>query len=72
VLILDGLEKLTIGTALLGSSSPLRPRQAVFTNLDACRYPHLTAAAGASALDAEQLSVAAVRAFFEGATAEPM
>jgi hypothetical protein len=46
VLILDGLEKLTIGTALIESSSPLRPRQALFTNLDAGRYPHLTAAAG--------------------------
>jgi TetR/AcrR family transcriptional regulator, tetracycline repressor protein len=71
VLILDGLEKLTIGTALIESSSTLGPRQAVFTNLDAGRYPHLTAAAQASTLGAEQLFVATVRAFLEGAIGGP-
>jgi hypothetical protein len=71
VQILDGLEKPTIGTALIESSSPPGPRQAVFTNLDAGRYPHLTAAAEVSTLGAEQLFVATVRAFLEGATAGP-
>jgi TetR/AcrR family transcriptional regulator, tetracycline repressor protein len=71
VLILDGLEKLTIGTALIESSSPTGLRQAVFTKLDASRYPHLPAAAEASTLGAEQLLVATVRAFLEGATAGP-
>jgi hypothetical protein len=42
------------------------------TNLDAGRYPHLTAAAQASTLDAGQLFVAAVHAFLDGAIAGPI
>ncbi|GAA5156136.1 hypothetical protein GCM10023321_31220 [Pseudonocardia eucalypti] len=72
VLIIDGLERLTIGSALVESSlesgaAPGSARSA-FPNVDAERQPHLAEAVRSNERDAEQLFIASVRAFLAGAT----
>ena len=72
VLIIDGLERLTIGSALVESSlesgaAPGAARSA-FPNVDAERQPQLAEAVRSNERDAEQLFIASVRAFLAGAT----
>jgi TetR/AcrR family tetracycline transcriptional repressor len=69
VLILDGLEKLTIGTALIESSSPGRRSRMPFANLDPGDQPRLSAAVRANSLDSEALFVSTVRTFLTGVSA---
>lgn len=66
VLILDRMEKLTLGTALIEASVPLDLRDTPFPRLDPERQPHLAAAVAANQLDAEQLFVLSLRAFLDG------
>lgn len=72
VLIIDGLERLTIGSALVESSleSSTTPGAArsPFPNVDAERQPRLAEAVRCNKRDAEQLFIASVRAFLAGAT----
>jgi len=69
VLILDGLERLTIGTALIEASRPSHGPDTAFPNVDPDAHPQLAAAVGANALDAEQLFIETIRAFLSGVEA---
>jgi AcrR family transcriptional regulator len=66
VLVLDGLEKLALGAALVESAHPAASGRDAFGDLDPQEQPRLARAAAASAMNAEQLFVAAVRAFLDG------
>ena len=66
VLVLDGLERLTIGTALIEAA---RPRPA-FSSLDSAQHPRLAEAVANNEADAEQLFVKSIRAFLLGLSGE--
>jgi TetR/AcrR family tetracycline transcriptional repressor len=65
ILVLDGLERLVLGNALV-ESAVAGGDQNPFPNLDPARQPRLAAAAAANELDAEQRFVASVQAFLTG------
>jgi hypothetical protein len=66
VLLLDGLEKITLGSALVEAVGPTGARTTPFPTATAEAQPLLTAAVAASELDSEQLFVETVRAFLAG------
>jgi TetR/AcrR family tetracycline transcriptional repressor len=68
VLVLDGLERLVLGHALIESAAPGDGGDP-FPNIDAARQPQLAVAVAANELDAEQRFVASVRAFLTGVAA---
>jgi TetR/AcrR family tetracycline transcriptional repressor len=70
VLIIDGLEKITIGTSLIESgieaSPPSEARASVFSNVDPELQPQLATAVRKNELDADRLFVESIRAFLAG------
>lgn len=66
VLILDGLDKITIGSALIDAVNPGSGGSAPFSNVDQETQPRLASAVRANELDSEQLFIATVRAFLAG------
>jgi AcrR family transcriptional regulator len=66
VLFLDGLERLTIGSALIEAIDPRSHSQSPFPMISPEEHPNLSAAVAANTLDPEQLFVATVRAFLVG------
>lgn len=63
VLVLDGLERLTIGTALIEAA---RPPRAAFAAVDPTRHLQLAEALARNELDAENLFIESIRAFLAG------
>lgn len=66
VLFMDGLEKLTLGSALVEAVAPKAARATPFPTATPQAQPRLTAAVRANELDSEQLFVETVRAFLAG------
>jgi AcrR family transcriptional regulator len=69
VLILDGLERFTIGAALIESTRSEHGPSSAFPNVDPARQPGLAAAVAENELDSERLFVASLRAFLAGVEA---
>jgi AcrR family transcriptional regulator len=69
VLILDGLERFTIGAALIESTRSAHGPGSAFPNVDPEHHPGLAAAAAENELDSERLFVASLRAFLAGVEA---
>ncbi|WP_153504697.1 TetR family transcriptional regulator [Cumulibacter manganitolerans] len=69
VLILDGLEKLTIGSTAAEALRPPTPRSRLFPNVTAKRYPQLRAAMDANPLGQAELFEQTVRTFLAAAIA---
>jgi len=66
VLFLDGLDKITIGSALIDAVNPGSGGSVPFSNVDPEAQPRLAAAVRANELDSEQLFIETVRAFLAG------
>jgi AcrR family transcriptional regulator len=66
VLFMDGLEKLTLGSALVEAVGPSAARATPFPTATPEAQPLLTAAVRSNELDSEQLFVETVRAFLAG------
>ncbi len=66
VLLLDGLDKITIGSALIEAVHPAAGGEGPFPHVDPDGQPRLAAAVRANALDSEQLFVETLRAFLAG------
>jgi TetR/AcrR family tetracycline transcriptional repressor len=66
VLFMDGLEKLTLGSALVDAVGPSGARTAPFPTATPEAQPLLAAAVRSNEMDAEQLFVETVRAFLAG------
>lgn len=70
VLVLDGLEKLSLGTALIEAMSSRATAEAPFPHLNPETQPHLVEAVAQSAFQGEELFVETVRAFLRGVEAQ--
>lgn len=69
VLMLDGLEKYTLGTSLTEAMNPPRRRNTIFGPVDPAAQPALAKAVEANEWNAEQLFVNAIRKFLAGVVA---
>jgi TetR/AcrR family transcriptional regulator, tetracycline repressor protein len=69
VLLLDGLERIVLGHALIESTAPQASGGDPFPNVDPATQPRLAAAREANTLNAEERFVASVRAFLTGVAA---
>ncbi|WP_028933813.1 TetR/AcrR family transcriptional regulator [Pseudonocardia spinosispora] len=69
VLVMDGLERLTIGTALIEASRDAEAGDMAFRDIDPEQMPQLAAASRANKANTEQLFVASLRAFLAGVEA---
>jgi TetR/AcrR family transcriptional regulator, tetracycline repressor protein len=67
VLILDGMEKLTLGGALTDAMQPAGRRRKIFLEIDAADQPSLVEALDANRWPPEELLAQAVRSFLRGA-----
>lgn len=65
-LVLDALEKFTIGSSLIEATSLSEGGANAFRDVDAEKYPRLADAAAANTMDAEQMFVAALQALLRG------
>lgn len=66
VLFMEGLEKLTLGSALVEAAAPMGTRSNPFPSASEEEHPALMAAARSNELEPEQLFIEVVRTFLEG------
>jgi TetR/AcrR family transcriptional regulator, tetracycline repressor protein len=70
ILVIDGLDTITLGASLAGAAkSPARAGQ-VFANVDAGAEPMLAGALAANTRTAEELFADSIRSFLRGAVPE--
>ena len=66
VLILDGMETLTLGATITEAMRPLQASKTIFPDLAPSRQPHLAAAVAANNLTSRRLFAEMIRGFLRG------